>query len=112
MTKQADELSKIAKILGAKHYAKEMKINPTAPAAQDWYIRVELYDEDYEQVIGYSFRNVTKELKAIHAYARQQAERAVREELEALLAEVDHGGAARSLSVNKIKARLNQHLGE
>lgn len=57
----------LAQALRLEKGPKEMKLSKKAPAKQHYYLRHELWDDDYEEVVGYSFENFEEQLDAILA---------------------------------------------
>lgn len=58
---------KIVRILGLTHG--EDALPPGSPAARDWYFPFKIYDEDYEEVLGTDYVNVTEEVDNLHNLA-------------------------------------------
>lgn len=76
--------NRIAELLGLDHYSE--RFPEGAPAAKSWYLRVPLYDNDFEDVVGYQYQNMDKEVAALQAYYTRECARKV---LEGQLAEAE-----------------------
>lgn len=50
--------------------------NPDLPRVKHWYIKTDLYDDDFEEVTGHQYHNAEEELDAVVALFTQELEKA------------------------------------